>query len=787
MKSMNGHFRTHGFSLIEVLLAVAVLSFGLLALATLQVNLMQSSGETKAQSVATSLAKDKLEDMRTYANINGYLALTDSTAAETVTVGGIDFSRTWTVVRYGFKPADSAFASITSDTATSPTGFEPENEFKKIGVSVSWSDATGTSRSITLEDAVASLSPSESAKLAKPQPTTRPRGPEVLFENPEATAGVIPIALGNGSDTAATNPRPIIVSQGSSSSVVETRFDVLTYIPVDGSTAVGQQRVKTAVVGCTCSASANSSEGFRPAYWDGLRYVAPSAFTYTVKGAASNVVQSDRCIACCRDHRDPSGVTGAKFDPRRTDGHKHFNSIAGAEVVTGTYRESCRMIEVDGFWRVAPDLYNDYFGTLATGSSSSATTPSTSQASNYENLVLDYLGARYVSGATSSFNSPSAYISTLTTAESARAINEPAVTAISAATAPKWTHSRGLYIDNLEKEVKDLIEKAKTDCGQTNACVLKFVPFTSINLTEIADWQATLASSPFTNSTTNIQVSNNSFATTLSSVDPVKGKVLLGSSPNPNAQGNAKSSITGSNAGVALFAAVDADGDSTALADSQTFEIGNGTPPVGGGVFSLTMSGAIASPVDSGTAANPPKVTFTMNSIGVDCSNAGLAVLPFTCTTTNGQSIGTAATVQVLNYNRQDNVTVQNSCTNSPNDTASMPFRVIMGTLTPTSNNAAATISGLAVTNAGAVGLPAAGGEFTTFNVNPVNSGDLITVAVGAKTYMCPSNYATYITDTGDDAGKSPDNGNSNTECSGAAKTPAWSSTYVTCPGAPLQ
>ena len=64
-----------GFSLIEVLIAVVLLSFGLLALAALQTRLIQASAEAKAQSVAISLAKDKLEEIRSYTSITAYRAL----------------------------------------------------------------------------------------------------------------------------------------------------------------------------------------------------------------------------------------------------------------------------------------------------------------------------------------------------------------------------------------------------------------------------------------------------------------------------------------------------------------------------------------------------------------------------------------------------------------------------------------------------------------------------------------------------------------------------------------
>ena len=53
--------RSTGFSLIEVLVSVVVMSFGLLSLAALQSALFKAGAESRAQSAALALATEKIE------------------------------------------------------------------------------------------------------------------------------------------------------------------------------------------------------------------------------------------------------------------------------------------------------------------------------------------------------------------------------------------------------------------------------------------------------------------------------------------------------------------------------------------------------------------------------------------------------------------------------------------------------------------------------------------------------------------------------------------------------
>lgn len=730
--------KTLGFSLIEVLLAVAIMSFGLLALASLQVSLMRSSSSSKAQSVALSLAKDKLEDLRAFRDIDAYRALdssSDTPDSDPVTAGvqdfgGVTYTRSWVISRYAYLSAGGTqFVPVTPNTGALSSSYASNNEFKKITVTVTWTDASGTTATpVIVQDIISALSPEDSAALSKQTSTTRPRGPIVKIFNPGATAGVIPIAVGNGSNSAATNPKPELVV---GSSVVETRFDVLTYAGLNGNTADAQSRVETSVVGCTCDFDAkpanqnpltNLARSKRPTYWNGYRYVVPIDATYVPPAGVSNATQSDRCTTCCRDHHDSdsSVIAGVpKFSPYKSS-HDHYNAFAvgSPAVTTGEYKEACRLIRVDGFFRVAPDMNNDYFGLLATenlsGANYYATTPipdSTAQ-TNYQGFVIDYLKERYIAGTGESYpnttgtryNNPSAVGKSAI--ETTHSINSPALVdtkvlfngvplaaktinnasksnpivlgtssahgfvvgdsvyisgvggmtqlngryfTVSAVTLTtftllgvnstaysdytsggtvvgkraKWLHSRGLFADFLEKEATVVVNDAKTNCvlqteqGKAD-CTLKYLPFTSINLTEIADWESA--------ADTVVTVTNLDFSQSISSVDPVRGKVASG---NDSSSTNVTSLSRPSNSGLLdlSFNAISPD-DNVKLTDSQAFRANNMVvvvPSVFEGSFFVNLTKP-ASPVFT------PGISFiTGSQLSAACNVA----VPYKCPVNN--------------------------------------------------------------------------------------------------------------------------------------------------------
>lgn len=68
-----------GFSILELLLAIAFLGLGMLALGTVTGNVMDKNSDSKNKTVAINLAQEKLEDVKNQALAG---ALTDDTTTE---------------------------------------------------------------------------------------------------------------------------------------------------------------------------------------------------------------------------------------------------------------------------------------------------------------------------------------------------------------------------------------------------------------------------------------------------------------------------------------------------------------------------------------------------------------------------------------------------------------------------------------------------------------------------------------------------------------------------------
>ncbi len=122
---MDNLLKPKGFSLIEVLIALIILSISLLALASLMTTTTKNNAFGGNLTEAATFAQDKLEELRVtqWSNIN---------SGEDVRTGstGINYNRQWTVATNAIVP---------------PT---PEPTLRTVTITINWND--GINRSVRL-------------------------------------------------------------------------------------------------------------------------------------------------------------------------------------------------------------------------------------------------------------------------------------------------------------------------------------------------------------------------------------------------------------------------------------------------------------------------------------------------------------------------------------------------------------------------------------------------------------------------------------------------------------
>jgi type IV pilus modification protein PilV len=358
----NKHYQ-QGVGLLEVLIAAAVFMVGLLAVISLQTHVLRSNSDARDRTVATHLAQDKLEDWRGILDTaTDYAAIGNTAAPEIRTVDGKDYNITVDVTGYNIMPAG----------AEATTSGEPD--FKEIIVTVQWEDNVGERQQVQLNSKINKSSAIDSGNAASGEPAAERPTPHVPVA-PGNAPDVISLSLGSsGLTKEATKPQLQVIRQ---SNTVLTRFDDIVY---DTNTLFAKQRNAYLTVNCTCrqlgpASGAGQNVGLSPASYDhktGLFVAGTPVSGKAVGASAGGHHQPEICAVCCRDHHDrtddPSDPNADPlYDPFRPasdfthagDHHHYFADEDGAlelrNDVGDVYSESCRLVRIDGIWRVAQD------------------------------------------------------------------------------------------------------------------------------------------------------------------------------------------------------------------------------------------------------------------------------------------------------------------------------------------------------------------------------------------------------------------------------------------------
>ena len=384
--------RQSGFSIMEVLIGIAIFAIGMLALASLQGALTRSTAEAKVRTEAISIAEEVIEAQRGFSKsfattgVFDYEDIRSSNDATTpwtntaITRNNVTYALAQTVVPYYYDLASDGF------TATAPTGATSSN-YKSLTVTVTWTgddrefviqegvETTGNlgGGSVQISSTISAISVAALGKVSeeKDQIIIAPAVTYTPGQNPD----IVSLGLGGSKFKESLTPEPEVQR---TDELVETTFEVVTY-SVGGST-IFLRREEFAAVSCECELKVPANNiGRRPAIWLGDEYLEPE-FANKAYGLSANNTQSDLCDTCCQDHHDggtasldssyadAGAILTNPFRPTTdyfTTGtfvgdHKHYTKsnlgVLSEAAQNDVYVEACRMVRKDGFFRVAQDF-----------------------------------------------------------------------------------------------------------------------------------------------------------------------------------------------------------------------------------------------------------------------------------------------------------------------------------------------------------------------------------------------------------------------------------------------
>lgn len=394
------HYLNRGFTLLEIMIAILIISVGLTALANLQGKLTRYSAVAKQRTLAMNLAEQQIETMQSFYTMAdtgadacsgaqvGFDDLETCVGGSTVSAGNMQFNITWTIAKY-VQNADGStevFSALSGNLRP---------DLKLVTIKVEWADGQGATQDIELHDIVDATSIFNTGRvLARIDSNIPPRTPF----NPNDFPGVVEIAIGSDKIKGSTTPEPQIVNQGTN---VITTFDVVTFLQ----TTVGaylQRREEFKVLNCICSMDTGTDTGREPTVWDGTVYALGELVSKRTGSISINeAAQPATCERCCNDHHDASSASD-KYDSFRPafsgdsgtfdffGDHAHYQIVDGVKVLAvdgDDYLEACRFIRKDGLFKLTTDLSIE---NLDVARASYPTTFNTQYSTSVINFVTDF-------------------------------------------------------------------------------------------------------------------------------------------------------------------------------------------------------------------------------------------------------------------------------------------------------------------------------------------------------------------------------------------------------------
>lgn len=170
---------SQGFGLVEILVTLVIITFGIIAHMTFQRVTYHAAGLFTARARAAEIAQEKLEDLRSFGCLKtgdcsfAYQDIGNDTggmknsagqliqsATKQVTVDNTTFNRHWNVINDWFPAANSAVT--TTAPKTTPT---PLPNLKQVTVTVTWADSNNNSQTLKMSTLIAGANPAAQSRV----------------------------------------------------------------------------------------------------------------------------------------------------------------------------------------------------------------------------------------------------------------------------------------------------------------------------------------------------------------------------------------------------------------------------------------------------------------------------------------------------------------------------------------------------------------------------------------------------------------------------------------------